>query len=190
MRRARESTVSRSPDPIAALSACAENAADRWEDLGALPALATTALNHTPMVESGGRILVGHQRRHLGAARRRARANGSQAGLAGIGVFATRRHPTIECDPVRGRAAGRRSRGARRSIVPMTAARPGYRVPRFRAIPSTAPPNRSSTSPSRPTIRTGCTRTSPGRPSRSRRTAGRTGCSPTARPRSSSAIPA
>jgi hypothetical protein len=80
---------------IAALSACAENDADRWEDLGALPALATTALNHTPMVESGGNILVGTSD---GIWTRPATGPGewTQAGLAGIGVFATRRHPTID----------------------------------------------------------------------------------------------
>lgn len=80
---------------IAVLSACTGNDADRWQDLGALPALAATALNHTPMVESGGNILVGTSD---GIWTRPATGPGewTQAGLPGIGVFATRRHPTID----------------------------------------------------------------------------------------------
>lgn len=79
----------------ASLSACENDPADRWEDLGALPALASTALNHAPMVESGGRILVGT---HDGIWARTASGPGTwtQVGLAGIGVFATRRHPVLE----------------------------------------------------------------------------------------------
>jgi len=79
----------------AILSACADGPTDRWEDLGALPALAATALNHTPMAESGGRILVGT---HDGVWARPASGPGTwtQVGLDGIGVFATRRHPALE----------------------------------------------------------------------------------------------
>jgi hypothetical protein len=80
---------------VASIAACGSNPADRWEDVGALPALATTALNHTPMVASGGRILVGTSD-GIWARPAEGPGNWIQAGLAGIGVFATRRHPMIE----------------------------------------------------------------------------------------------
>ena len=78
----------------AALAACENTPRDLWVDLGAVPRPATTALNHTPMIESGGRILVGTSD---GIWARPASGPGewTQAGLAGLGVFATRRHPTI-----------------------------------------------------------------------------------------------
>lgn len=76
-------------------AACESTPPDLWEDLGTLPALAATALNHTPMIESGARILVGTSN---GIWTRPATGPGewTQAGLAGLGVFATRRHPTID----------------------------------------------------------------------------------------------
>lgn len=68
---------------------------DRWRDLGVLPAPASTTLNHTPLVVSGNRILVGTSdgiwaRPHDGS------GDWVQAGLEGIVVFATRRHPALE----------------------------------------------------------------------------------------------
>ena len=60
-----------------------------------MPALAATALNHTPMIESGGRILVGTSD-GIWARPTAGPGEWMQAGLAGIGVFATRRHPTMD----------------------------------------------------------------------------------------------
>lgn len=81
---------------ILPLAAC-ENGdrADRWRDLGELPAPASTALNHTPMVVSGGRVLVGSSD---GVWARPLDGSGDWAsvGLEGVSVFATRRHPTLE----------------------------------------------------------------------------------------------
>jgi hypothetical protein len=67
----------------------------QWRDLGEVPAQATTRLNHTPMVVSGGRVLVGTAD---GIWSRPLDDSGdwTAAGLAGIGVFATRRHPMLE----------------------------------------------------------------------------------------------
>ena len=80
----------------AALIACEDGSSpDRWRDLGELPAAAATALNHTPLVVSGDRILVGT---NAGIWSRPVDGSGTwaQAGLPGVGVFATRRHPAIE----------------------------------------------------------------------------------------------
>jgi hypothetical protein len=78
------------------LAACEDGGRpDHWRDLGELPVAASTALNHTPLVVSGDRILVGTSdgiwaRPHDGS------GDWAQAGLEGIVVFATRRHPTLE----------------------------------------------------------------------------------------------
>lgn len=67
-------------------------APDRWRDLGELPAAAATALNHTPLVVSGGRVLVGTSD---GIWARPLDGTGAwtPAGLAGVAVFATRSDP-------------------------------------------------------------------------------------------------
>ena len=80
----------------AALIACEDGSSpDRWRDLGELPAAAATALNHTPLVVSGDRVLVGT---NDGIWSRPVDGRGAwaQVGLAGVGVSATRRHPAIE----------------------------------------------------------------------------------------------
>ncbi len=80
----------------AALVACEGNSSpDSWRDLGELPAAAATALNHTPLVVSGDRVLVGTSD---GIWTRPIDGSGEwvQAGLAGVGIFATRCHPAIE----------------------------------------------------------------------------------------------
>jgi len=78
------------------LAAC-EDGARRWEwrDLGTLPAPATTTINHTPLVVSGGRVLVGSGD---GIWARPLDGGGAwtRVGLAGIGIFATRRHANLE----------------------------------------------------------------------------------------------
>jgi hypothetical protein len=77
------------------LMACENDSGPRWEDLGALPALAATALNHTPMLVSGDRILVGTAD-GIWARPRSGPGEWEQVGLAGIAVLATRRHPAVE----------------------------------------------------------------------------------------------
>ena len=81
---------------IAQISACDNSGtSESWRNLGELPANAATELNHTPMVVSGDRVLVGTSDgiwvRPLEGA-----GDWAQSGLAGISIFATRRHPTIE----------------------------------------------------------------------------------------------
>lgn len=78
------------------LAACGDDATARsWRSLGQVPAPAATALNHTPLVVSGGRALVGTAD---GVWARSLDGSGgwSPAGLAGISVFATRRHPDLD----------------------------------------------------------------------------------------------
>jgi hypothetical protein len=81
--------------PMTLLVACDNDSRQGWEDLGELPALAATALNHTPMLVSGDRILVGTAdgiwaRPHSGP------GDWEQLGLAGVAILATRRHPDVE----------------------------------------------------------------------------------------------
>ena len=78
------------------LSACDNSGhSESWRDLGELPVSAATELNHTPLIVSGDRVLVGTSdgiwARPLDGA-----GEWTQSGLAGIGIFTTRRHPTIE----------------------------------------------------------------------------------------------
>ena len=66
-----------------------------WSALGEVPAPAATGLNHTPLVVSGGRVLVGTAdgiwTRALDGS-----DDWSASGLTGVSVFATRRHPELE----------------------------------------------------------------------------------------------
>ena len=81
---------------IVQISACDNSGpSESWLDLGELPVSAATELNHTPMVVSGDRVLVGTSD---GIWSRPLEGPGdwTQLGLAGISIFATRRHPTIE----------------------------------------------------------------------------------------------
>ena len=78
------------------LAACGDDATARsWRSLGQVPAPAATELNHTPLVVSGGRALVGTAD---GVWARSLDGSGSWslAGLAGVSVFATRRHPDLD----------------------------------------------------------------------------------------------
>ena len=78
------------------LSACDNGGlSESWHDLGELPASAATELNHTPMVVSGDRVLVGTSD-GIWARPLEGTGEWTQSGLAGVGIFATRRHPTIE----------------------------------------------------------------------------------------------
>jgi hypothetical protein len=80
----------------AALAGCEDGPpAARWRDLGALPAPATTALNHTPLLVSGAQVLVGTAD-GIWARPLAGEGGWTRAGLEGIGVFATRAHPTLE----------------------------------------------------------------------------------------------
>ena len=171
----------------AALIACEDGSSpDRWRDLGELPAAAATALNHTPLVVSGDRILVGT---NAGIWSRPVDGSGTwaQAGLPGVGIFATRRHPAIEATVF---AAGQPTDdpGPRRSIGRTMAEAAGSQAPPSHATASTARPNRSSISRLLRTIPNGFTPIFRGRPSPSRLMAVSTGRSQTAKPRSSSAI--
>jgi hypothetical protein len=80
---------------VFALSSCEQGKSIAWSDLGDIPAPASTALNHTPMVTSGDRVLVGTAD---GLWARALAGNGgwARSGLEGIAVFATRGHPTID----------------------------------------------------------------------------------------------
>jgi hypothetical protein len=66
-----------------------------WRTLGELPAQATTALNHTPLIISGEFVLVGTAD---GLWTRALDGGGdwTRAGLAGVGIFATRTQPGNE----------------------------------------------------------------------------------------------
>ncbi|MGH8129685.1 MAG: hypothetical protein ACRES3_02400 [Steroidobacteraceae bacterium] len=78
------------------LSGCENGGnAETWRDLGLMPAAASTLLNHTPMVVSGERVLVGTSE---GIWARPLDDSGSwqQVGLDGVSIFATRRHLTVE----------------------------------------------------------------------------------------------
>ena len=78
------------------ISGCDDSGlSETWRELGELPASAATELNHTPMVVSGDRVLVGTSD---GIWTRPVEGIGewTRSGLEGIGIFATRRHPTIE----------------------------------------------------------------------------------------------
>jgi len=79
---------------LAATLATCDNgmAPDRWRDLGELPATAATALNHTPMVVSGDRVLVGTSD-GIWARSLDGTGGWTLAGLPGIAVFATRSSP-------------------------------------------------------------------------------------------------
>ncbi len=67
----------------------------KWRSLGQVPTLAATALNHTPLVVSGGRALVGTAD---GIWARQLDGSGgwSGAGLGGVSIFATRKHPELD----------------------------------------------------------------------------------------------
>jgi hypothetical protein len=78
----------------AALSGCDVifDSSPDWHDFGKLPAAASTSSNHTPMVVTDDKIIVGtddglweHPRAHSGDWR--------QLGLAGVRIFAVRRDP-------------------------------------------------------------------------------------------------
>jgi outer membrane protein assembly factor BamB len=75
------------------IAACdTDGSAVVWRTLGELPAPAATALNHTPLVVSGGRVLVGTGD-GLWARPLDGGGDWTRAGLAGVGVFATRTQP-------------------------------------------------------------------------------------------------
>ena len=66
-----------------------------WRALGEVPTPAATALNHTPLVLSGQRVLVGTAD---GIWARALDGSGewNASGLAGVSIYATRRHPERE----------------------------------------------------------------------------------------------
>ena len=68
------------------MSACDNSGpAESWRDLGELPASAATELNHTPMVVSGDRVLVGTSD-GIWARPLDGSGDWTQSGLAGIVV--------------------------------------------------------------------------------------------------------
>jgi len=78
------------------ISACEnDGSAEAWRDLGEIPAAASTALNHTPMVTSGDRVLVGTSD-GLWARPLDGSGEWQQVGLAGVVIYATRGHPNLE----------------------------------------------------------------------------------------------
>ncbi len=81
---------------LALLVGCSDGDSPRaWRSLGELPVPAATALNHTPLVVSGGRALVGTAD-GLWARPLDGSGDWTAAGLAGVSVFAMRRHPLID----------------------------------------------------------------------------------------------
>jgi hypothetical protein len=81
---------------FAFLSACHDDGnGETWRDLGVVPAPASTELNHTPLVVTGDRVLVGTSD-GIWARTLDDPGDWQQAGLVGLNVFATRTHPTIE----------------------------------------------------------------------------------------------
>ena len=78
------------------LSACHDDInEDTWRDLGIVPAPVSTELNHTPLLVSGDRVLVGTSD-GIWARPLDGPADWQQVGLAGVSVFATRRDPENE----------------------------------------------------------------------------------------------
>ncbi len=81
---------------VVLLAGCGDDGAARqWRALGDVPASAATELNHTPLVVSGGRALVGTAD-GIWARPLDGSGDWSAAGLAGVGVFAMRRHPQLD----------------------------------------------------------------------------------------------